>query len=66
MIENSTKVANEIQKIYFINPTPYKIGQNFDFIDIKLLQHLAYSLTLPFIKIKFCKQIITQTMSIMK
>ena len=44
MIENSTLVTSETQKIGFIGSAFYKIGQKFDFINIKLFLngHLAH------------------------
>ena len=53
MLENNTKVTNEIHKICFISSNSYKIGQNFDFIGIKLLRASCTTVSTTLIKINY-------------
>jgi len=52
-------IENDIQKVYFISSTPYKISQKIDFIDIKLLQAPCIPINTTLIKINCWKQTIT-------
>ena len=53
MIKNNTKVTNEIHKICFISSNSYKIGQNYDFIGIKLLRAPCTPVNTTLIKINY-------------